>query len=355
MMNRQVNRLSDLAGSRWGKVCGSWPCHFAVVSSLVLVVWAYSGPSPRSELGRSGAEKPRAVIRSGDGHILSVSWSPDGKALAAAGSSTSILVRDSDSGRVRTLEVPEAGGRRSMTSRIVAFSPDGRSLAVGDSEGLVEVRDVANAPGRLDVLAGDRAIEAMAWSPDGKALVLASAAGGLRIWEPGKGRVLVLSRSGTPHAALAWSPDGRTIASAGSDGIIRPWDAATGAGRPGIRSHECCISGLAFLPGGATVAAASIDGPTRMWDLDTGKEQVAPFAGPKGDASLSFSPDGGRVATSSREGSITIRDVATGAELKHLRGHDNPIRVLAWSPDGRTLASAGYNPTAMLWDTSPDR
>src|SRR5262245_61569814 len=74
---------------------------------------------------------------------------------------------------------------------------------------------------------GDHVI-ALAWSPSGKALAAASAAGPITLFDAG-GKVLrTLAGHGFGTTAVAWRRDGALLASAGQDGKVRLWDAATG-------------------------------------------------------------------------------------------------------------------------------
>src|SRR5262249_21388067 len=82
-----------------------------------------------------------------------------------------------------------------------------------------------------------RPVTSVAFSPDGRA-VLSASADGLRLWEVATGKVLWAAQ-GEDDAdyVVAFSPDGRTVLScghpSGPSGYMRPnslarWDAATG-------------------------------------------------------------------------------------------------------------------------------
>ena len=356
MHGRHADRSSGFAVRPRTMAPGSCFWSIAIVAALAVVLRIdYDlGPDPGSRA--SSGSRPLAAIRSGDGPILSLSWSPDGKTLATAGFGTSIRAWDADSGCIRSLDEGKTDGEKGrpmLPARVVAFSPAGRILAVGRSDGSVTLRDFDTGV-QFARLAGDRCIRTLAWSPDGRTLAVAADDGEIRLWDFEGDRVRVLARSARSCSNLAWSPDGRTIASPVEDGMVRLWDVPTGADRLALKAHACGISEVAFSGDGGTVIVARFAGPMRAWDASTGRERVAPVTSTRGAAAVAISPDGRRFASALREGLITVWDIATGVEVKRLSGHTNAVSMLAWSADGRFLASASYDATARVWDLSRD-
>ena len=69
-------------------------------------------------------------------------------------------------------------------------------------------------------------------------------------------------------------------------------------------------------------------------------------------ASVAWSPNGARLATASWDGTARIWDTTTGEQLLHLTGHTSPVESVAWSPNGARLATASWDGTARIWDTA---
>jgi WD40 repeat protein len=66
---------------------------------------------------------------------------------------------------------------------------------------------------------------------------------------------------------------------------------------------------------------------------------------------LAFSPDSHMVATGDTvDGCVRVREVASGKLRRVFRGHSGAVRTLAFSSDSRLLASAGDDPTILVWD-----
>jgi tetratricopeptide (TPR) repeat protein len=69
--------------------------------------------------------------------------------------------------------------------------------------------------------------------------------------------------------------------------------------------------------------------------------------------SLAFSPDGRRLATASYDRTIKLWDTSTGQDVFTLRGHTAGVLAVAFSPDGNLIVSGGIDNTARVWNATP--
>ena len=67
---------------------------------------------------------------------------------------------------------------------------------------------------------------------------------------------------------------------------------------------------------------------------------------------VSFSPDGKRLASASFDNTVKLWNTTTGEEIKTLKGHTDTVYGVSFSPDGKMLATASGDKTVKLWDTS---
>ena len=207
-----------------------------------------------------------------------------------------------------------------------------------DTEGNVDgesfkLWDVANRRNVIATLEGDRRVESLEFSPDGKTL-----ATGREVWDIATQTQITTFR----NFILAFSPDEKTLAT--RDGV---WDIAT---RTKIISFTDNVSILTFSPDGTTIAQPYSDGAfggkVKLWDIAT-RRTIAIFEGHMGRIlSVAFSPNKTMLASGSQDGTVKLWDIPSRGNIATIEVKNKAfgmVRSIAFSPDGSLLASGLSN------------
>jgi WD40 repeat protein len=248
--------------------------------------------------------------------------------------------------------------------RALAISPDGRTMAAAGSSSIIHMWDVVAGREFARILSLDEGERALAFSADGRRLAAAGSfvtmfdlASGRMVWR------MPVVRPFEAHA-VAVSPDGQLVASAEAriragtqlEGVVRIRNAADGKLQQtlvyGGEGGDWGTAAVAFSPDSRWVAAGGCSEGVKVWEADTGRE-VHSLPGPQGwIRTVAFSPDGKVLAAGGERGTIWLWDTASGREIRRLEVRDkDDVGWLAFVPGGSTLVAAGYDGQVRIWDS----
>lgn len=150
--------------------------------------------------------------------------------------------------------------------------------------------------------------------------------------------------------SVAFSPDGRFVVTASADSTARVWDAATGATVGELRGHSKSVNSASFSPDGKFIVTASDDGSVRLWDAAR-FAFVRTIGGnyPRVVFDAEYSPDGRFIVAASGE-AAWICDPVRGEVLRKLEGHRARVNSASFSPDSRLIATGSADNTARVWN-----
>ncbi|MGW6153696.1 TIR domain-containing protein [Streptomyces sp. NPDC055144] len=287
---------------------------------------------------------------------MAVAFSPDGRTFAT-GSFDGLQLWDANS-RAPLGKVLATGG---IAISSVSFSRDGRTVAAADADGSVTLWNTSTRkPVGKPFTASGRSAESVAFSPDGTMFAASYDDGSVRLWD-----VLRHSPMGSPFTghtstvtAVAFSPDGSTLASASNDTTVRLWDVrAQRQTGPSINTGK--LSTTALSPDGRTLAVTDSNTAVRFLNVATRRQIGDPLHFGEADKGpvTAFSPDGTVLATDSygRKSSVKLWDVRSHRQIgKLVYGQTSRNVVPAFSPDGRTLAISGES-SLRIWSLAKYR
>ncbi len=304
--------------------------------------------------------------------IWSLAFSPNGHRLVSgsgpwylpqSAATAALVVREVGTGR-------EVFRRRGWKGAVqaVAFSPDGKRVVAGTGTtggvtgAELTCHDATTGETLWHAEEHDINILSLAYSPDGKTVV--SGCGGFnnyttigyaRLRDAATGKAISQVPGGPGGvSSVAFSPDGKLLALA-SRGLIDLWDVASHSIAYQLRDHTEFVYAVTFSPDGKWIASGGWDKAIRLWDRSTGK-LARTFLGSRGFVrGLSFRPDSKQIISCSEDRGLRLWDVASGRLLASFHGHTGFVHCVAFSPDGAQAASGGMDGSIKLWPAAaPD-
>jgi WD40 repeat protein len=304
--------------------------------ALLFAVAAYR-EAPTAEAANSlfrGAEKsaPIAGFLDGGGRVFAVTFSNDGKRVAAAGDGGVVTW---DSATKESREVSP------LAARAVSFGGDHSTLAFL-AEGKVKIWKDASPPTFRELKA--EGVTSLAFAAHSSLLALGTQNGELVVWSNGRfSRPLKVSDGAI--AAVSSSRDGKFVATAASDGVAVVRLRALGHAEVWQRVREDRpVVDVSFGTTPATVIAVRNDGRVSAWNVS--RRRAKRVRGPFGSNVLTAAVGPlGDIATGSATGAVTVDSIALGEQ-------GGPVIDVAFSPDGGEFATASTDGTIVLWRVS---
>jgi WD40 repeat protein len=278
---------------------------------MILCLACTTGCAPKSKRGEE--------LLYLDGHhdraVGCVSYSPDGKRLASAGSDGTVKIWDAETGKqLRSLE-----GHTDQVFCAV-FSPDGNWIASAGIDKTVKIWDAETGRELKNLEGHTQCVDSVAFSPDGKRIASAADDRTVKVWDLEKSQILrtFKARSSISNYVV-FHPDGKRLVSASLEGIIQIWDLE--------KVHEALVlntlhtvNSVAISPNGKQLASAT-GNAVKVWDVDKGKELFTVEGHQDEVSCVAFSSDGKLLASGSRDKTVKVWDVEKRQELLTLKGH----------------------------------
>jgi len=331
------------------------------ILSFSLAASARSGPPVRAEAApdslppgaRSRVGKAQA---NGKAPVTSIALAPNGKTLAV-GDPTTVRLWNLTSGK-------ELYQIASEDVSSLTFSPDGKYLAAVSWAASVHVWEASTGKGlhRLGGRSTGNTTSAV-FSPDAKTLM--GVGNTIQVLDLATGTVAPSDRRRT---GMVWfvtlSPDGKTLAWTGTDKVIHLWDVATGREFQQLEGHQAEVWALAFAPDGRSLASVGGDQTIRLWDLLTGqqRQQFAIRVSKMPEHGVigliqhgtwgrpAFTRNGLLLAAGVRDQTAWLWEETAGKEVEQFNGHADVVYSVGFTTDCKTLMTGSRDGTVVIWD-----
>lgn len=247
------------------------------------------------------------------------------------------------------------------TVEATAFSPDGRLLATATAAGTTLWNTQTWRPVGPPLRSSQGGWDWVDFSPDGRTLAIVGGKGRVELWDVATRKELRELRDprATAIAFVRYSPDGSVIAAGPQqENHVTLWSTATGRviGRP-ITVKPPGSGGaqwISFSPDSKQIAVPGARGVVGIWEVATGRRVGRPLAIGQSQSDVEaaiFADDGRTLIASDDSGSVSMVDIGTGRAIRPpLSVGDTPAGSLDLSPDGRLLAAASYAGPVYMWD-----
>ncbi len=149
--------------------------------------------------------------------------------------------------------------------------------------------------------------------------------------------------------AVAISPDGRYLVSGAENGVIYLWDLATGERLREFVGHADRITQLTFNKSGSEFLSGSADRVAILWNVTDG-QILRRLTGHKGAVnSVAFNIDDTLILTGAQDSRIIVWDIETGQSLQQFVESDAPITSVVFSQDSQSVLSGALSGKTTLW------
>jgi WD40 repeat protein len=269
------------------------------------------------------------------GSILQLAWSPGGTCLAAVTSRGYVCVWDISSGKLLLQ-------KQVTRSRLlaVAWSHQGKALLLGSEHGVLSTLHLASQT-LVTTFTFPRPITHIACSPNAITPHFFVATGQeLKVFTQGKPEPCTLCYP-TPILHACWNPDGHQIALVCRNGLAEVWDVPTRCVTWRQAYQPVQPSSITWEANGRRLAIGARDGTAQVQEIvgaATG-EVVLLSRYPIQDVCW-----GERYLVASSEHDMAFWSGDTSPE--HLQ-HATPVQTLAFDPHGTVLATAQHHVVAL--------
>ncbi len=294
-----------------------------------------------------------ATLREPLAGALSISFSPDGRYLAAGGSDKTIWLWEVETAK----SLHRLPGHNDVIAQ-VTLSPDGKYIASGSEDGsiLLWPLDGRVGPFRLADVVEDqesrvkpRACAALSFSLDSRRLVARLRNNALRVWDVESLKLVASLDSSLSFGGAGgqWLPNNNELIRS-SNRTIQKWTVEVDSTPTTVATVSDGIVALAACPDGRSVVASTRRNRLEIFDLTAQSPNAQVAELPTRGLTLAVDPDSSLLAVGDRAGTVHVFNLPELTKLQSWQETDDELTSLSFSPSGRWLAIAGLDGTVRV-------
>lgn len=239
----------------------------------------------------------------------------------------------------------------------LAFTPDGQSIAVASADGQLSLYDAAT--GKLSRRLAGAGGEAFHFSMDGRYVYASMGSSSVSVWDAhsgarkgtiddAHGRVAAILPKGDDSLLLIAAGNGVSLVRAFAEHATPTANASPGTEALAFNGHQGTVTSIAWAPDWTWIASGSLDHKIQIWDAAHAAVRQTLDHGAEVET-VAISPDGNTVASAGRNSVVKLWDVHSGKLLRTFDSAPEGTGALVFSHAGQTLIGAGADGTVRLW------
>lgn len=340
-LDRQVTVFAISSLSQTSRHTKSIALRCVLLSCLIVAASLLGG------CGSSKSELPTITPRelSTNAERLSiVTFSPDGKRLAAGSAGGEVLVWKDLSGSPEVLK-----SNRSSPLVGLMWSPDGLLAATDVDRGFSGWQFGESIPDRVELPELPSPAVCLAFRPNTKEreLVLGMQDGSLIFVDKSGSKQLKPEHRGPVKQAL-YSSDGKWLITAGADGKLVWRDAASRQTAQVVKGSETDISRIVLSSDGQQLVSGDWNGRLKVWDMAT-RKSLREFTQPDAVSGLCWVR--GELVSGSWDGFVRGWEIQSGRCVRSLPT-GQPVHDLAAHADSSQVVTVRLDQSVQIWDWS---
>jgi WD40 repeat protein/uncharacterized caspase-like protein len=261
---------------------------------------------------------------------------------------------------------------------LVSFSPNGKYIAASSTKLFTQVFDASNGKLMYTLEDGEEQCDGCntkhSFSNSGNYLVTMSNKVDAILWDLSTGKKLrSFSELRERPTNLEFSPDDSHVL-IGFDEEVFVYDVKSGKEKLHAKAPNISYYDFSFSPDGSLILLPGANNEGVLWDVESGrkKKNLEGYLNKKRDDGLRFSqdnwtdtrilkyismkrkfalsPDNQTIVIGNVDSTAMVISLETGKVMHYLKGHRKVVFAMDYSPDGKLIATAGGDRVIKLWN-----